>query len=596
MAPTEGTPLPRIAIKGKEIGDKFFDSLVDCRVSRELGAPGTAAVRFYDPEFDLFSGGFIKIADSLSISFVNPAGKYEKIFTGTVGGVGVEQGVSDLHHLVVTGYDSAQGMNRQSSPMAYQNTTVSEVVSQIAKRNGLTANLKLPQIKLEYFLQTEDDHATLDMILARVGASWWVEEKKLFAQPQKVASPMTLIWRESLTKFSARYSGASRTDSVTVRGWDPSTQKAISGVSQRSSTNGQKLGASIPMFDKRSKEAKAMKGKAVVTDAPVETAKEAKALADSLQGDVAINEIIVSGEAQGQPSLAVGKTVELKNLGPQLSGKIFITRVDHRYAVGKTLLTQFEGGQANAAGLANRFVNSQRGIDRSLRQLAIGTVTNVKDPDKTGRVKLKVPSISDKDETAWARVVSLGAGPGRGAQFTPEVGDEVLVAFIGGDQRFPMVVGGLWSKKNAPPIPSPASKDDVDKRSIMFGSGSNLTASADDKKKKAVFKLEHADPANFLALAENGIEIQAQPKGKLLLKVGKASIEMDGNGDISIKGVNIKISGSKAITVDGQNLTVKGKMGALVDGGGSKLDLKKPSANLSSSGITGIKGSMVKLN
>ena len=71
---------------------------------------------------------------------------------------------------------------------------------------------------------------------------------------------------------------------------------------------------------------------------------------------------------------------------------------------------------------------------------------------------------------------------------------------------------------------------------------------------------------------------------------------MDGNGDISIKGVNIKISGSKAITVDGQNLTVKGKMGALVDGGGSKLDLKKPSANLSSSGITGIKGSMVKLN
>ena len=48
--------------------------------------------------------------------------------------------------------------------------------------------------------------------------------------------------------------------------------------------------------------------------------------------------------------------------------------------------------------------------------------------------------------------------------------------------------------------------------------------------------------------------------------------------------------------VEGQKVTIKGATGAVVDGGGSKIDLSPAAAKVVSSGITEIKGSLVKLN
>ncbi|MFT5587458.1 MAG: hypothetical protein ACI9VR_005068 [Cognaticolwellia sp.] len=50
-----------------------------------------------------------------------------------------------------------------------------------------------------------------------------------------------------------------------------------------------------------------------------------------------------------------------------------------------------------------------------------------------------------------ARVASIMAGPGVGAYFRPEVGDEVIVAFEGGDLSQPVVVGSVWNPDANPP-------------------------------------------------------------------------------------------------------------------------------------------------
>lgn len=42
-------------------------------------------------------------------------------------------------------------------------------------------------------------------------------------------------------------------------------------------------------------------------------------------------------------------------------------------------------------------------------------------------------------------------GGTRGTYWLPEVGDEVLVAFMHGDMRRPFVVGSLWNGKDVPP-------------------------------------------------------------------------------------------------------------------------------------------------
>jgi uncharacterized protein involved in type VI secretion and phage assembly len=81
----------------------------------------------------------------------------------------------------------------------------------------------------------------------------------------------------------------------------------------------------------------------------------------------------------------------------------------------------------------------------------VGIVSNIADPDRLGRVKVRYPWLKDDSESPWARVVSFMAGPNRGAVFRPEVRDEVLVLFDHGDMRFPYVLGGLWNGEDKMP-------------------------------------------------------------------------------------------------------------------------------------------------
>ena len=126
-------------------------------------------------------------------------------------------------------------------------------------------------------------------------------------------------------------------------------------------------------------------------------------MAEALQGDIAANELTVTGDCVGEPGLGVGKSVKIEGLGPQLSGSFFLTRVEHRYSVGRQLLLQnLRQVEGNSFSLGERLASTQRKVDRSLRQFALGTVTNIKDPEKSGRVRVKVPSLSQADESNWA--------------------------------------------------------------------------------------------------------------------------------------------------------------------------------------------------
>jgi uncharacterized protein involved in type VI secretion and phage assembly len=67
------------------------------------------------------------------------------------------------------------------------------------------------------------------------------------------------------------------------------------------------------------------------------------------------------------------------------------------------------------------------------------------------RVRLRFPWLPDGEESALARVLTPMAGGGRGACFLPAPGDQVVVLFEHGDIGRPIVVGGAWSRTEAPP-------------------------------------------------------------------------------------------------------------------------------------------------
>lgn len=80
------------------------------------------------------------------------------------------------------------------------------------------------------------------------------------------------------------------------------------------------------------------------------------------------------------------------------------------------------------------------------------TVLQSRDPRGLGRLQVSVPAF---DQKVWARRATLLAGGRRGTWFVPDEGDEVLVAFEGGDARKPVVVGALWNAQERPPESNP---------------------------------------------------------------------------------------------------------------------------------------------
>jgi len=89
----------------------------------------------------------------------------------------------------------------------------------------------------------------------------------------------------------------------------------------------------------------------------------------------------------------------------------------------------------------------------TLQGVYSASVVDNLDPDGLGRVRVRVSGLTETigGNELWARVATMMAGRNRGTWFMPDVGDEVLVAFEGGELRVPYVIGALWNAKARPP-------------------------------------------------------------------------------------------------------------------------------------------------
>jgi uncharacterized protein involved in type VI secretion and phage assembly len=102
-------------------------------------------------------------------------------------------------------------------------------------------------------------------------------------------------------------------------------------------------------------------------------------------------------------------------------------------------------------------------------------VTGNQDPAGQGRVQVRLPWSPDAGGgtyEVWARLATLMGGDGRGTWFVPEVDDEVLISFQGGDPRWPFVIGALWNGRDSAPETMDA---DNNIRSIVSRAGIRIT-------------------------------------------------------------------------------------------------------------------------
>ena len=107
----------------------------------------------------------------------------------------------------------------------------------------------------------------------------------------------------------------------------------------------------------------------------------------------------------------------------------------------------------------------------------LAVVINVMDPENRNRVQVRVfnaDGVNGQDGAVWARVAVPFAGSNRGAFFMPDVGDEVLVVYLSGDSRFPVVIGGLWNGHDSAPDSFGGSGNSVDRWTITGKAGTKI--------------------------------------------------------------------------------------------------------------------------
>ena len=88
-----------------------------------------------------------------------------------------------------------------------------------------------------------------------------------------------------------------------------------------------------------------------------------------------------------------------------------------------------------------------------------GLVVDNADPERLGRLKVKVPGVLGEEVvTGWAMpCLPYGGEADQGFLFIPEVGAGVWVEFEQGDLEFPIWVGTFWSKVAMRSNPNPVS-------------------------------------------------------------------------------------------------------------------------------------------
>ncbi len=571
-----GTPLPA------DVAGLLVQGVVDD--SRVL--PDLFELRFRDSGNAVLAKARIEIGKPVTLSVAsNESNTPVPMLAGEVTALEKEfDGTGTF--TVVRGLDKSHRLTRGRRVASYLQMTVSDVVRKVAR----TAGLDVGQIDQTTAVHKQisqgnlTDWAFLKQLAADVGAGIAIVDGKLeFRRPKSSAAApstttsatddaMVLELGRNVLRMRAVVTSAEQVSTVQVRGWDPTAKRPVIGTAPAKTV-------SAEIGTKPDKLAAAFNAQPLVaTDSPYTTQGEvndaAKALSEQVAGGFAELEVVM----RGNPNVRAGTAVTLAGAGAPFEGKYTVSASRHVFdpEIGYTTWVTVSGAQDRTLlGLTGSHLGGGGAAGGS--GVVIGQVSDNRDPEKLGRVRLTFPWLNDDFVSDWARTVQPGAGKNRGAVIVSEVGDEVLVAFEQGSFQRPYVLGGLHNGVDTLPKGDvelvDASSGAIDRRAFVSRTG------------HALEMLEAASGAQ-------GIKIRTGD-GKLFLdldqKQTKITVHSDGTVTVEAKkGVTVD-AGTGSLRLVGQDVAIEAKTGVKVDGGAGEV-------KVNSSTAVSVQGATVSLN
>lgn len=546
--PADERALSHVQLKlgGAEAPPELMSDLISVEVDDSLHLPDMFLIRVRDAQVAWTNSQLFALGQPVEIAVLGDEGP-EKLMEGEITALEPTFNQMAGPTLLVRGYDLSHRLHRDRKARSFVQHSDSDIATKVAREAGLTAQVEATRQVYPYVLQNnQTDWEFLYERARRIGYRVFVDEGILhFKRAPEEQQVQDLEWGVNLSDFRAHLTTAEQVNEVIVRGWDPQEKRGIVGRATQPQE-------SLDIGERRTggqaaQRAFGSQARAVQVDRPIATQAEADEQAQALCDEIGEAFIRAEGACAGNTKLGAGTTVNLSGLGERFDGRYFVTHVHHRHdASGYATRFTVSGHRANT--LADLLRSPE---NKGSHSVVVGIVTNNRDPGGLGRVKVRFPWLSDRDESDWARMATPMAGNDRGIMFLPEVNDEVLVAFEHGDIHRPYVLGALWNGRDKPPEPIDevvSSTGQVNQRIIKSRRGHLIILDDDDAGGGITIKDESGNNLIEIDSQNNSLTIKAagditvEAKGKLALK-GAEGVQIEGGpGTVDVTGSRINLN------------------------------------------------------
>ncbi|PVX30080.1 type VI secretion system tip protein VgrG [Sphingomonas pokkalii] len=468
------------------------------------------------------------------------------VFDGVVYRQGLEIAANGPSRLVVEATDKAMAMTLARQNALFQNITDSQLCQKLITAAGLTANVTATSVVHENLVQY---YATSwDMVVLRAQASGMVviaEAGRVTVAPPDTASApvLTLTFGSSILDFRADMDASTQYTAAAIQSvaWDPATQQLAQAsqpqadVTTPGDISSDELAKVFGIARYVQQTAGAMEVPELTQWSSAELLKQKLA---KIRGSVRF---------QGSTLAVPGCMVTLAGLGGRFNGDGYVSEVHHHVSDGLWRTSVQLGLSPNwFAAVAPQIAAPGASGQLPPATLQSGTVLKIdQDPDGEFRVLVSLPLLqAASGDGVWARFGSFYASNAIGACFYPEIGDEVVVAFLSGDPRYPVILGSLYSKAKPPPV-TPQSGNNTKKLVSRAG----VTIEIDEDKK--VLRL--TTPANqSIVLDDDGGAVTLKDKNGNSIALNGDGIAIKSGGDITLSaGGSVSLTAQKSLTATG---------------------------------------------
>jgi phage protein D/phage baseplate assembly protein gpV len=557
-------PTFEITVGKSKLETSIAKSIMEITVTEHLSGPNSFSFRLNDPDLTLIDeekGPFTEgTRIEIDLGFV---GNTRKMIVGEISALSADLPSSGPAVLEVQGFDYFHRLSRGTVFRQFGGETPSsflsdsDIVSQIAKEMQLQAVVEKAQAPAS--LRIQNNESNLDFLQKLAQLNGFVlkvdAESIYFGSPQGLKA-IPLEWRKNLVSFSPRLSTAGLVNEVVVQGWDQIRKQRILANRRRDATESVSISATGLKQISKGSGGRSQR----VIDLPVSSFLEAEVIAANTLRNQQVTAIAGSGTSLGDPAIQVGSKLELSGIG-RFTGSYFVTRVTHTLGEGG-YMTSFEVNTGPGTGASDSLdgIGSSGPARRSDMSVVVGLVLDNQDPDGLGRVKIRLPGLSEAHSGHWARLAAPTAGDGRGMFFLPERNDEVLVTFEQGDITRPYILGALWNSEDKPPNPNSDGQNNI--RIIKSRSGHSVRF--DDT--PGAEKIDIIDKST-----ENSVTIDTQ-SNSISIKSAKDVVIEAPQGKISLRAKSVEVKSTADAKLEAQS-TVNLKAGATMTIKGQRVNI-----------------------